>query len=200
MSTQQDSAPETSAGTLDGALDVASALGRTKIEGEIPQLIPKQVQQGSDLDQAVGGRGLDGRVRLGEAAEVATEDTGSGMDDLFGSSRTGRRVVKAERAGSAAGRSEMDDLLSVSGGPRRGAGSSRSEMDDLLSVKGGGPKSSGAARSDMDDLFGVSGPRRAPQKQSRDGFDPLASSGSRGRKSAPEPSSLDDLFGPSKRR
>lgn len=174
MSKGQDSGVESSAGTMDGLLEVSRSKGRTRIEGETPKLVAQQFQQGSDLDQALYSRATSGRQRLGEAEEVRTRDTGSGMDDLFGASQSGRRVLQAQRGGS-----DLDDLLGPASAPRR---------------------SSGGERSDMDDLLGPSvGPRRAAPKATKDSFDPLEKAGERTRETA-APSSLDDLFGPSKRR
>ncbi len=173
MSKGQDSAPETAAGTMDGLLDTARSKGRTKIEGEKPKLIQKQFQQGSDLDRVLTESGRGTRQKLGESEEVRTRDTGTGMDDLFDTSGSGRRVIVQSR-------SELDDLLSGGGGPRRAVSAARSEMDDLL-----GPSQ---------------GPRRAAPKPVKDEIDPLDVRGGRPKRGAAEPSSLDDLFGPSKRR
>lgn len=174
MSKGQDSGVETSAGTMDGLLEVSRSKGRTRIEGEKPKLIAQQFQQGSDLDRALSERSSGGRQRLGEAEEVRTRDTGTGMDDLFGSSQSGRRVLQAQR-----GSSDLDDLLGPASAPRRDSGGARSDMDDLL-----GPSA---------------GPRRVAPKAAKDSFDPLERSGARSREPA-APSSLDDLFGPSRKR
>lgn len=186
MSTGQDDAADTSAGTMDGLMETASTLGRTRVAPDGPA--PIAAQHGTDMDELLQRQ--HHRRKLGEKEEVRTEDTGSGMEDVF--STNGRpRSSSGEPTGS-----ELDGLLSVRA-EREGRAEARSDLDDLLNAPSGGRSPKVASSSGLDDLVGAaSSSRPREQPRSASGLDDLfgASSGGRLRPSAP-PSGDFDVFG-----
>lgn len=161
MSGSQDQGHETAAGDLDGLFETARAGGRMDTDPDAPQMIDAQVQRSSDLDSVLPPKNnLSERIKLGEAQEVATKPTGTGMEGVFSSS--GRiRAGGGDRAEPEGG-SSMDDMFGGGGGRMRVGRTHAAE--DL--------------GSGLDDVFGASrtgtvnaSPRRARQEPATSSMD-----------------------------
>lgn len=163
MSGNQDQAPETAAGDLDGLFETASKGGRMDTDPDAPQMIAAQVQKRSDLDSVLPPRNnTSERIKLGEAQEVATKPTGTGMNDLISSS--GRMRIGGGGQADASAGSSMDDVFggggSTSGRMRigRAQAAPTGGLDDLLDSGGAKPKRKAPTGGTMDDF--LSPPKR----------------------------------------
>lgn len=166
MGSNQDQGHETAAGDLDGLFETASKGGRMDTDPDAPQMVAAQVQKSSELDQVLPPKNnLSERIKLGEAQEVATKPTGTGMDDMF--STSGRHRVSSGDGGEGhdvpSSGGSMDELFGGRGSGRMRLGRAAAEesgsgMDDLFGSSRSGTKRArqDAPTSSMDDLFGPS--------------------------------------------
>ncbi len=159
MSGNQDQGQETAAGDLDGLFETASKGGRMDTDPDAPQMIEAQTQRRSDLDSVLPPRNnLSERIKLGEAQEVATKPTGTGMNDVFSSSGRFRDVSGSAGERCDLGGGTMDDVFggggSTSGRMRVGRASAGGGLDDLLGGGSSAKRSSKApAGGTMDDFL-----------------------------------------------
>ena len=125
MSKNQDSGPNDSAGTMDGLFDTARSKGRARVDGEVHRQV--QGLAGNELDQALGGGAARGRQRLDGDGNAATQQR-SDLDDLFGASRGGQRVVQKPA-------SDGFDPFAGAGARKRRDEGGGSSMDDFFGKK-----------------------------------------------------------------